>query len=263
MSYWFSTRFTSAGLSLLLIATMVLNGCVSTAYVKEPQRVARAGLGSWDPLWKQSSNKNELSEPSISKILQQIEDRATPEEWAAVQCLGAAAVDYGTVTQQQSGDLLQLLGVTRALSALPDSPQHCASIKLLDVEVTFWRDGLFHDDSLWNVVWVLPYAAVCGGSLFTVCPVKVDRMARISAVAETAPGCRIRAEGLGAATWLAPNPFPNEDNAAIVALAEALKAMATNLKGQIATPCHPAPFPVRQDATARSASPASAINDRE
>lgn len=262
MLHWFSARRKSIGLAPLLIATIALNGCVSATYVKEPEPITRAGLGAWYPLWKESRNKNELSEASVSKIVQQIKDRATPEEWAAVQCLSGVTVDYGTVTQHESADLLQLLGVTRALSALPDSSPQCRDIRLLDVEMIFLRDFL-QAESPWNVVWLVPWALVCGGSFFTICPLKSDRLVRISAVVESAQGCRILAEGLGAVTWLAPGILANDDNAAIIALAEALKAMATNLKEEIGKPCQPAVPPVQQDDATRPESPSSTIKYSE
>ncbi len=63
-------------------------------------------------------------------------------------------------------------------------------------------------------------------------------MVRISAIAQHAQGVEVQAVGFGAATDVTTNiVFYSEGRAVFVALAEALKALTTDLKKQVDEQC--------------------------
>lgn len=213
------------------------------------------GLRKYFPL-----SSSDYPEPAASKIGQHIKSTATPEEWAAIQCLGGVTLD--SVTLMNSSGSCQPGGVGRdslvskltgdcggayaltetfqsalahALEDTPSPSQNCTAIKSLKLKVTFLHKPRTDSEFLLGWAYMM---LICAPSETLLCPGATDSMVKILAVAQPVQGIEVYAEGFGAATDVTTNVIRySERRAVFVALAEALKAMATDLKKQADEQC--------------------------
>jgi len=220
--------------SALLSAALILNGCIGMTYAKKTES---EGLVPIEPLRKYFPlSSSYYPEPAASKIGQHMKSTATPEEWAVIQCLSGASLESAKLTN--SIDLCKdcygayalketfRSALAHALEGTLNSPTNCTAVRPLKLKVTFLRtsQGLS--------LWLLPWIFACGSTLL-LCQGTTDAMVRISAIAPSVQGIEVYAEGFGAATDVTTNVvFYSERRAVFVALAEALKALATDLKKQ-------------------------------
>jgi hypothetical protein len=173
---------------------------------------------------------------------------ATPEELAAIQCLSGATFEsvklmnwidycqdcYGAYALKEAFRA----ALAHALEGAPSPSQNCTAIKPLKLQVAFVDKPPQKEPSYGVILWLLPLVIACGGSLNLLCPGSKDVMVRINAVAQTEQGVEVHAVGFGAATRVTTSfVYDSEKTAVFIALAEALKALATDLKKQVDEQC--------------------------
>ena len=233
--------------SALLGAVLFLNGCIGMTSVKktESDELLMEALGKDFPL-----SFSHYPEPAASKIGQHIQSTATPEEWAAIQCLGGVTLDSVTLVNSRrncedcSGASAVPFTATfrsalvHALERTSSPPQSCKTIKSLKLDVTFLHKTPFRSDSFGSVALATLSGLAGGLSLGLLFPGTTDTIVKINAVAQPVQGIEVHAEGVGAATDVTTNILRSPPYRAVfIALAEALKAVATDLKKQLDEQC--------------------------
>lgn len=234
--------------STLLSLILFFNGCIGMTYVK---KIDSEGLVPVESLWHGKGRYFPLEssyypEPAASKIGKHIKSTATPDEWAAIQCLSGASLNSVKLTN--SIDLCKdcygayalketfRSALAHALEGTLNSPPNCTAVRSLKLQVTFMRGG---KPKPLVSVWLLPVVVplFMGSCLFSgglLCPIGGDMIVRINAVAQPAQGVEVYAVGFGAATRVtASGIYDSERGAVFLAFAEALKALATDLKKQL------------------------------
>lgn len=234
--------------SALLGAVLFLNGCIGMTSIKktESDGLLMEALGKDFPL-----SFSHYPEPAASKIGQHIKSTETPEEWAAIQCLGGVTLDSVTLVNSRrncedcSGASAVPFTETfrsalaHALGGTPSPPQSCRAIKSLKLHVTFLHRIPFRSDSFGSVALATLSGMAFGLSLSLLAPGTTDTIVKINAVAQPVQGVEVHAEGIGAATDVTTNiiRYSPPYRAVFIALAEALKAVATDLKKQADEQC--------------------------
>lgn len=225
--------------SILLSVTLFLNGCIGMTYAKKTDSEGLVPIESLRKYFPLESSY--YPEPAASKIGKHIKSTATPREWAAIQYLGGTTLESVKLMNalggcQDCGGAYILTETFRSALALaleeaPNSPQPSAAIKSLRLQVSFFYKP--KTDSEFLLLWAYGMATYLS-SMGLLMPGKNDAMVRISAVATSADGGEVHAVGFGAATDVTTNViFYSERRAVFIALAEALKALATDLKRQV------------------------------
>lgn len=232
--------------SSLLIVTLLLNGCIGMTYAKktESEGLARIKyLRKYFPL-----ESSYYPEPAASKIGKHIKSTATPEEWEAIQCLGGTTLDSVKLMNSIEGcqDCLGAYTLTQtfqsalklALESAATPLQLCTTIKSLKLQVSFLDKPRNEcDECKFLLLWaygMLTYVPSMG----LLMPGTTDAMVRINAIALSVQGVEVQAVGFGSATDVTTNMvFYSERRAVFIALAEALKALATDLKKQADEQC--------------------------
>ncbi|GEM_PF-2392867 len=232
--------------STLLIATLLLGGCIGMTYAKKNDSeglVPIGGLRKYFPL-----SSADYPEPAATKIGEQMQSTATPEEMAAIRYLRGVTLDSVTLMNSLAGcqdcsgafALRQTIesALAHALDNTSSSPQLSTPIKSLRLEVTFVYKPPEGEASLWLLPLAVVYGVTCGGSLFVLCPAPMDVTVKINGVAQLAQDVELQAVGIGAARRVTVSAgFDSERRAVFIALAEALKALATDLKKQVDEQC--------------------------
>lgn len=225
----------------LIVATLLLGGCIGMTYTKKNDSegvVPIGGLRKYFPL-----SSSDYPEPAATKIGEHMQSTATPEERAAIRYLGSVTLDPVTLMnslggcQDCSGAFALRQTFQSALTHASEntsSPPPVTAIKSLRLQVTFVYKPPEEEPSLWLLPVAVVYGLTCGGSMFVLCPVSADVMVKINAVAQLAQGVEVQAVGFGAATRVTVSAaFDSERRAVFLALAEALKSLATDLKKQV------------------------------
>ena len=232
--------------SALLSVILFLNGCIGMTYVKKTESEGLVSIESLRKYFPLSSS--DYPEPAASKIGEHIKSTATPEEWAAIQFLGDVTLDSVSLMnslgycQDCSGAfaLTQTFqsALAHALDGTSSPPHNCTGIKSPKLQVTFLYKPPQEEPSLWLLPLAITYGLACGGSLYLLCPGPMDVMVKISAVAQPLQGVEVQAVGFGAATRVTTSfAYDSEKTAVFIALAEALKAVAIDLKKQADEQC--------------------------
>lgn len=222
--------------SALLGLMLLLNGCIGMTYAKKTDSEGLAPIESLRKYFPLASS--DYPEPAASKIGKHITSTVTPEEWAAIQCLGGATLESVRLMNSMSGcqdcwGAYVLTETFRSALALvleeaPTTSQPSTAIKSLRLQVSFFYKPRTASEFL--LLWaygMLTYLPSMG----LLMPGKNDAMVRISATATSAEGSEVQAVGFGAATDLTTNMiFYSERRAVFIALAEALKSLAIDLK---------------------------------
>jgi hypothetical protein len=233
--------------SALLSVILFLNGCIGMTYVKKTESEGLVSIGSLGKYFPLSSS--DYPEPAASKIGEHIKLIATPEEWVAIQCLGGVTLDSVSLMnslgycQDCSGAfaLTQTFqsALAHALDGTSSPPHNCTGIKSPKLQVTFLYKPPQEEPSLWLLpLAIITYGLACVGSLYLLCPGPMDVMVRINAVAQPLQGVEVQAVGFGAATRVTTSfAYDSEKTAVFLALAEAIKALATDLKKQVDEQC--------------------------
>lgn len=223
----------------LFSPTLLLNGCsVGMTYTKQTDSEGLVLVeGAADFIHPTSSD---FPEPAASKIGQRIKSTATPEEWAAIQCLGGVTLDSVTLRNScENCDWVEALMETfrstlaHALEGTSSASQNCRAIRSLELRITFLRSRP-PSVSAALLRWAIALST-CVPSFTLLCPGALDVIVKINAVAQPVQGVEMHAEGFGAATRVTTS-FAYDNNKepwVLVALAEALKALATDLKKQL------------------------------